>query len=182
VSSDIPQWVRLACAKWGRQKRRVWLGRDWHGNIDGYAQSLLGRIRDERDGASQGVRSQRWPEVFWGDGLAVQRKLNPMPERQFYAIHFQYVWDPDWNVTANRKARYMEVGRTEYFELVDRAETWVHASLEVEPDSQLTDAVQKIVRKALQTPVVSITNCQAGRNIPALNLEALGRTPLKLKL
>lgn len=182
MSTDIPQWVRIACGKWGHQKRRIWTGKDWHGNVDGYAQSLLGRIRDEREGAGQGQRAQHWAEVFWGDGLDVQRVLLGMPERSYCALHMQYVWDPEWGVTANRKARAMELSRAEYFNSVDRAETWIHARLEVRrPDSQMPRIVEEIVSEALQTAQASVTRAHPGGSVPALNLAALGRSPLRLK-
>jgi hypothetical protein len=184
--SDIPDWVRLACNRWGRQKRRVWSGRDWHGNVDGYAQSLLGRIRDEREGAGQGARKQHWPEVYWGDALEVQRVLFGMPEQQFCALHFQHVWDPEWGITAERKARYLSIGRTEYVSLIGRAETWVHARLEVKTevaDAQLVEQVNKIVREALNSPASQATKAHTrescrSRTQPELDLAALNRHKL----
>lgn len=186
MSSDIPDWVRSDCRLWGRQKRRIWTGHDWHGNVDGYAQSLLGRIRDEREGAGQGEVSQHWPEVFWGAGLDVQRCLIGMPERQYRALHFQHVWDPEWGVTAERKASFLGMKRTEYFELVDRSETWVHARLDLperRSDAQLVEFVNEIVTQALQRGGRKATKAQAGRSSPAreLNLSALNRPLISLK-
>lgn len=152
MTDEIPQWVRLACKRWGAQKRRIWLGGDFHGNIDGYAQSLLGRIRDERDGASQGVQSQKWPEVYRGDGLEVQRAIQGIGESKHAVLHLQYVWDPEWEVTISQKARYLGVRRTEYFELRDRAETWVHAKMEsVLPETKLQQLSRKIASTILQS-------------------------------
>ncbi len=169
---------------WGRQKRRVWEGKDWHGNIDGYAQSLLGRIREERDGASQCTPSQRWPEVYWGAGLDVQRCLMGMPERQHAVLHFQYVWNPEWGITADRKAKYIGVKRTEYFELVDRSETWIHARLEPasRSDSQLVEKVHEIVGEALRGRIDSVTKAQARAKCHSeLNLSALSRSKISLR-
>lgn len=149
MTDEIPQWVRLACKRWGAQKRRIWLGRDYHGNIDGYAQSLLGRIRDEREGASQGVQSQKWPEVYRGDGLEVQRAIYGMPELGFEVLHFQYVWDPRWEITASQKAKILGIGRTEYFKRKDKAEVWVHARLDGCALESITHIAQK---RALQSP------------------------------
>lgn len=178
MSDDIPDWVRVACGRWGRQKRRIWTGKDWHGNPDGYAQSLLGRIRDEREGAAQGIAVQRWPEVFWGDGLDVQRALTGLGERRHAALHFQYVWDPSFNVTIRQKCAYLEVKRTEYFALIERAEIWVHARLD-RPDSQVVEQVQKIVQRALHNTSISATNSQTKRAGPQINLAALHRPILK---
>lgn len=178
MRDDIPEWVRLACQRWGRQKRRIWTGADWHGNPDGYAQSLLGRIRDEREGAGQGAVTQRWPEVYHGDGLEVQRALQGLGERRYAVLHFQYVWDPTFNVTVRQKCAYLEIKRTEYFALVERAETWIHARLD-RPDSQLAEQVHKIVAKALQSAAVSATKAHPRRVGPQLNLAALHRPTLK---
>lgn len=178
--SDIPQWVRDACRTWGAQKRRIWSGTDWHGNIDGYAQSLLGRIREEREGAGQGTPSQSWPEVFTGTGLDVHRALVGMGERRYAALHLQYVWDPEWKVRSHRKAEYMGISRSEYFELAEKAETWVEAKLDRTcPDSQVIEIVTGIMRKALKAPVLSTTTNQTRRNPPSLNLSALDRLTLK---
>lgn len=179
MSDDIPEWVRIACQRWGRQKRRIWTGADWHGNPDGYAQSLLGRIRDEREGTGQGIAVQRWPEVYHGEALEVQRALMGLGERRHAALHFQYVWDPTFGVTVKQKCDYLEVKRTEYFALLERAETWIHARLEPRPDSQLVEQVGEIVRKALQNASGSATNSQTKRAGPQINLAALNRPILK---
>lgn len=182
--SDIPEWVRIACGRWGRQKRRIWSGHDWHGNIDGYAQSLLGRIRDERDGIGQGARNQHWPEVYFGDGLDVQRSTPGMLERPFAALHFQYVWNPDWNVTVAQKSRYLGIKRTEYFTLVEVAETWIFARLDTRavPDSQLVEQVNEIVRKALQSGPAAAINHQTRPSCQRVevNLSALNRSKVSL--
>lgn len=153
MSDEIPQWVRQACRRWGIQKRRIWLGHDFYGNIDGYAQSLLGRIRDEREGSAYGVLAQKWSEVYRGDGLEVQRAIQGIGERRFAVLHLQYVWDPAWEVTVSQKAKYLGIKRTEYFELRDRAETWIHAKMEsgLPVKSQVADIVGKIFPKVLNS-------------------------------
>lgn len=166
VSTDIPEWVRLDCRSWGHQKRRIWSGRDWHGNVDGYAQSLLGRIRDEREGAGQGARVQRWPEVFWGGGLDVQRALLGMPERPYSVLHLHYVWDPEWNITAKRKARVLELNPDVYYDNLDRAETWLWARLEVRSDTQAAEAVTKVARDSLRAALENVTKAQPRATAP----------------
>lgn len=192
--ADGPEWVRKACGSWGKQKRRIWRGGEWHINkdgskgwhVDGYANSLLGRIRDEGDGAAQGTISQHWPEVMWGDGLEVQRSLSGMHGNQHLVLHFHYVWDPDWNVTVMQKSDYMGIKRTEYFQLLENAETWVHArlaSLGDRPDAQLVEKVGQIVRNALKSSEEKAINSQTRQNSspPRLNLDALQRPRLALK-
>ena len=184
MSTDIPDWVRSDCRLWGRQKRRIWEGKDWHGNIDGYAQSLLGRIREEREGASQCTPSQRWPEVFWGAGLDVQRALLGMSEQQHAVLHFQYVWNPEWGVTADQKAGYLHVSRAQYSIYLGRAETWINARLDPKPrlDAQLVEQVNEIVSEALQKAGQRATKAQSRERCPPdVNLAALNRPKITLK-
>lgn len=181
--SDTPDWVRADCRAWGRQKRRIWEGHDWHGNVDGYAQSLLGRIREERDGAGQGTPAQRWPEVFWGSGLDVQRALPGMPERQYAALHFQYVWNPESGITADRKAAYLGVKRAEYFNVVTSAEMWIFSRLDLvsRPDAQLVEKVSEIVRSALHGGADSAIHSQTAVTCPRkLDFAPLDRTKISL--
>ena len=185
MSSDVPDWVRKFNGAWGRQKRRIWTGHDWHGNVDGYAQSLLGRIREERDGASQGTpSSQRWPEVFWGDGLDVQRSLIGMPEMPYSVLHLHYVWDPEWNVTATRKARCIGLERDVYYNHLDRAEFWIWSRLEASECSytQIVETVNNIVRGVLQTGGPEAINSQTREKCPReVNLAALNRPKVSLR-
>lgn len=183
MSSDVPDWVRKSNGLWGRQKRRIWTGMDWHKNVDGYAQSLLGRIREEREGAGQGVRVQRWPEVYWGDGLEVQRSLLGMPETPYAVLHLHYVWDPEWNVTAGRKARCIGIERDVYYDHLDRAEFWIWSRLEAGTcrDTQIVEAVTKIVNEALREVSVSAINHQTSERCQReLNLTALNRPKISI--
>lgn len=186
MSSDIPGWVRSYCKRWGSQKRRILSGKDWLGNVDGYANSLIGRIREERDGAAQGEVKQYWPEIYWGPGIEVQRAIVGMPERQLYAVHFQHVFDPEWGLTIARKASYLSIGRTEYTELVDRAETWIYSRLDAlgRPDSQLTERVHEIIKEALQTAQPKAIKAHSRQNCPPnkLDFSALKRPIISLRL
>lgn len=185
VSSDVPEWIRRANGIWGRQKRRVWCGHDWHGNVDGYAQSLLGRIREEREGAGQGTPAQRWPEVYWGDGLDVQRSLFGMPEIPYAVLHMHYVWDPEWNVSITQKARALTIAREAYYNALDRAEYWVWSRLDAQPEVRNTQIVEEIgilIRKALQIGETEAINSQTSERYPReLNLAALNRPRISLK-
>lgn len=185
VSNDVPDWIRRANGIWGRQKRRIWCGHDWHGNVDGYAQSLLGRIREERDGAGQGAPSQRWPEVFWGDGLDVQRSILGMPETPYAVLHLHYVWDPEWNVKATQKARAISVSRDVYYDSLDRAEYWIWSRLEVNPerrDTQIVEEIGNLIREALQTGASEAINSQTSERCPRdINLAALNRPKISIR-
>lgn len=181
MSSDVPDWIRRANGMWGRQKRRIWCGHDWHGNVDGYAQSLIGRIREEREGAGQGTPSQRWPEVFWGDGLDVQRSLLGMPEMPYAVLHLHYVWDPEWAITASRKARALSIQREIYYDHLDRAEYWIWARLEATHcgHTQVVEAVHKLVREVLQNGGSDVINSQTSERCPPeIDFAALNRSKI----
>jgi hypothetical protein len=183
--SEIPSWVIGGLRLWGRQKRRIWIGTDWHGNVDGYAQSLLGRIRDEREGAGeQGARSQHWPEVFLGEGLDVQRALIGMPEVASGVLHLHYVWDPEWGITVTRKARCVGLQRDVYYDHLDRAEYWIWARLEAKACdyTQIVEEVNKIVRGVLQTGGSEAINSQTREKCQReVDLSALNRPKVSMR-
>lgn len=138
AGAEVPEWVRIACRHWGSQKRRVWYGGEWFTNrlgtrshhVDGYAESFLGRLRDERVAAGQpGKRYQHFPEVLWGDGLEVQRVLIGMSERAFQALHLHYVWDPELGFSAREKAALLHMTVRVYWEAVGLGEFWIFARL-----------------------------------------------------
>jgi len=179
--SDIPEWVRLACNRWGRQKRRIWQGRETYINsqgkirrhIDGYSESFMGRILDERVAAGQsGASSQRWDEVYFGDGLEVQRALSGMPESTYDAIHVKYVWDPEFNLSWSDRAKIIGMKERVFWEAVGRAEFWVFARL----DPTACDASLPLRRESATKQSITAT---LPKFSPAdLNLTALNRTKL----
>lgn len=179
--SYIPNWVRIFCGHWGEQKRRIWLGRDWNGNVDGYANSLVGRIRDERDGASQGQRNQYWPEVFWGDGLAVQRVIHGMPADPSDALHVKYVWDPRYKLRGEQKAALLGMSERAYWEAAGRAEFWVFARLDPSAQAQVVESIRKLKHQLLNSiPKMA----QDGNHLikaPEVSFAALNRSTLSLK-
>jgi hypothetical protein len=186
---DMPRWVISALALWGRQKRRVWIGKDWHGNVDGYAQSLLGRIREEQILAANEGRlmpgesvarpvAQRWLEVFWGAGLDVQRGIVGMREIPYAVLHLHYVFLPEWQLTVAQKAEWIGITTAEYWRELENAENWTHAKLDSTSDCQPSE-------KLLHVPIQSATTCiQSAKvakvSLDALNLAALNRPKLKL--
>lgn len=154
--SDIPSWVTGGLRLWGRQKRRIWVGADWHGNVDGYSQSLLGRIRDEREGAGeQGARAQRWPEVFWGMGLDIQRAITGMREIPYCVLHLYYVWPPEWELTIDQKARAIGVKKADYWRELENGETWAHAKLDSASPGQPRENLLRVVVESTIPPAQS---------------------------
>jgi hypothetical protein len=189
VSTEVPDWVRLACARWGRQKRRIWTGKEWYVNplggkqehVDGYAESIMGRIKDERVAAAgDGARSQHWDEVYWGDALDVQRATVGMPEVPSDALHIKYVWDPEFGLSPRRKAEILGLKERAYWEAVGRAEFWIFARLSPAHE-QVTEIITKISRGALKKASISAINRSHLLPSPELSFEALNRATISLK-
>lgn len=195
MSSEIPQWVIDACARWGRAKRRIWRGADWHmrvhierdangksekvltrhWHVDGYADSFMGRLMEDKMGAGQGKRSQHWPEVMYGDALEVQRAMPGMPELPSDALHMHFVFDPEWGLTARRKAALIGLKERAYWEALGRAEFWIYARLDP-ARTQTSETVIEIPQERLQNNSKSatkraheITSSEVSLNLSALN-------------
>lgn len=182
--SDVPDWVRLACNRWGRQKRRMWQGKESYINsekqqrthVDGYAESFMGRIKDERVAAGQtsGVR-QHWDEVYWGEGLEVQRAIVGMPATPYDVLHLKYVWDPDFGLSWAARARVLELKERAFWEALGRAEFWVFARLESTVHTQASETAIEIsaglLKKAPKTVRIvahEITSSEVSLNFTAL--------------
>ena len=172
---DLPGWVRDALCVWGREKYRLWLGgytyRDPSGtdrlHIDGYmTASLLAKIRAERDGAGQGgLRTQHWPELYSEIGLEVQRCLPGAPERPWLALHLQYVFGR--LIPPLQRIGLLDTGRTEYFQVLRRGETWVHARLEAGSSEPAEDVINDEISRLLKLSEASgrATRCGATENM-----------------
>lgn len=170
----VPSWVHLAVERWGRAKRRIWMGgyvvksggpAVFH--CDGFpARSVLAKIRDERDGAGTNRTMQRWSEVMTGDELEVQRATLGMPEKPFAALHLQYVFDRDM-LTKPEKAAALRCSTTEFYAATCRGLVWVHAKLEAgSSDFDLTRILGALLREGLQTAKLSSTTHENLGNYP----------------
>ncbi len=182
---DTPPWVISYCQTWGRQKRRIWDGSETFVNcegkedthIDGYAGSLLGRIREERDGAGQqGALHQHWAEVMWGHGLEVQRSLPGMPENPLLVGHLQYVWPKEFGLSIPRKAALIELDKNQYWDSLRNFEWWVFARLNPASDCQPSKLPLQLVSKP---PTVRPN--PVGLPKVSLNLASLNRPKITLK-
>jgi hypothetical protein len=150
-------------------------------HVDGYAQSIMGRIKDERVAAAgDGCRSQHWDEVYWGDALDVQRACIGMPEVPNDALHIKYVWDPEFGLSPSRKAEILGLKERAYWEAVGRAEFWIFARLSPAHE-QVAEIVTNISRGALKKAAVSGMNRAHLISSPQLSLAALNRETLSLK-
>lgn len=208
--SEVPENIRVACRHWGSQKRRVWQGGDWYmmqatakepagrrKHVDGYAESLLGRIRAEQILFRRSKRvphetrvrhlRQQMDDVYFGDGLEVQLALIGMPEHAFSVLHLHYVWDAQFNLNATEKAALIDMKTRAYWEALGRAEYWVWARLECgmrahEISGAVSDLVEKIVERTLTATKRAAKKEQDGHGSPRkeLDLAALNRPTVSL--
>jgi len=146
--SEIPGWLIRYLKIWGAQKRRIWLGRDWHGNIDGYSQSLVGKMLAEREAACTGRPAQKWAEVYLREGLEVQRALSGLPEAPYAVMHLHYVFDPSWGLTVSRKARILELDRTTYMKYLAKAQYFIWGR--IEPGERFRNTSSQVIAMAKQ--------------------------------
>jgi hypothetical protein len=192
MGSEVPQWIRLAVGTWGRQKRRAWAGHsEWYldskglrkVHVDGYAQSFMGKMMAERGGFLQGAIHQHWDEVYWGEGLDVQRVLPGMPEAEYTALHLMRVFDPEFGLTVPKKAALAGMKLTTFKEAALRAEWWIWARLEpgAQSAAQVIGLVEETIKRALQSKPPKVINAQPGRFSPELNISALNRPMICLK-
>lgn len=110
-----------------------------------------------------------------------------MSEAQHAVLHFQYVWNPEWGITVDKKARCIGISRAQYSIELGKAETWLHARLDPKPalDTQLIEKVSEIVSKALQTEGSQATKAHCGEvslaKHPDLDFAALKRAKISLR-
>lgn len=184
--SDVPQWVRLACGRWGRQKRRIWEAGESYVNaenrarrhVDGYADSFMGRIKDERVAAGYGRFAQHWEEVFWGDGLDVQRAIVGMPVSNYDALHLKYVWNPEFNLTWPQRAGLIGMKERVFWDAVGRAEFWIFARLDPSVCADLLLRRESV--KSIRNTKISLSKVSLPPPKIDLDLAALNRAKLTL--
>ncbi len=178
LSDDaVPAWVHTALQRWGRAKRRIWLGGyEWSAkdlataqgdlkradakrfHTDGYSsRSVFAKIRDEREGAGTSRMNQHWSEVMQNDALDVQRAIIGMPAKPFDALHLLYVFDRD--LTVQQKADWLECSVAAFYAAASRGRVWIHARIESGfQDSQefdLSKIIGEIMRRGLQAQALA---------------------------
>jgi len=197
VTHEIPEWVKIACRRWGSQKRRIWSGGEWfldangktQHHADGFSNSFLGKLLEEREGAGQGTAMQRWPEVLWGDGLDVQRNLTGMPIECFDTLHVYYIIPQEFDLSATTKADMIGLTLRQYWTALERGEWWLFARLQCDPQS---DASSSASIRTSETPTTTANaplhpppnrRMTTGYpdNLPKLRLDALTRPTLTRK-
>lgn len=93
---EIKSTLDPMCREWARQYRRIAQGGvvypDGTFVVDGWPTvTLLGKLREERDGATQGRMSQHFAEVYRGDGLLIWLAMESMPLREREVLYARYL-------------------------------------------------------------------------------------------
>jgi len=123
--------VQACVDLWAAQKRRIWLG-GARGHVDGYSvRTVLGRLKDEAEGASQpgGAATQRWSEVFTGDALAIEIILNGLPYGPRMAFNGYYLFRGGFWLPIRVIVEAVGVSRTKFWEDLGTAESKVSKDL-----------------------------------------------------
>lgn len=95
-------WIDESGKAWGTAKRRILWGGYWYANDgfheDGFsARSVIGKLFEEREGASQSNPGQSTPEVFTAEALAFEVAITKIQhEHWFYLAHYRYVIPNRW--------------------------------------------------------------------------------------
>jgi hypothetical protein len=131
----IDTTLEHALRVWAAQERRKWRGENAAGDPDGLdAACLLGKIREERDGASQNRVNQRTPTAaHWGEGLIIHRAMHGMPEAPRVCVWLYYLLvGPDF-MPAKEKARHAgdylgyPVSLPSFWQTLENGEHWIAA-------------------------------------------------------
>lgn len=115
------EWLTPMMTTWRAQTLRIWTGRREFSrgvaHVDGWPTvTLLGRIRNEGEGASSGgARGQHWPEVYLGDGLLIRRGIEGMPYQPKTVLYAKWLS----HEPVREQARLIGVSTATYWSLLD---------------------------------------------------------------
>jgi hypothetical protein len=141
--------IDLVCEQWACTRRQL-LGlapcrqaREYLGPTG----STLGSIREDRDGAGQGIVSQRFPEVYVGDALHVNRAWRYLLVSHNRARHLQALVLDAYYVyggTAKWKAAALGMSRQEFYDARDAAKVFIDGWL-----ARIDDSLEKVSRQKI---------------------------------
>jgi hypothetical protein len=142
AKDEVDMW----CDDWAKQ-RRMMIGivelepRDRLGKL----RSTLGAVREERDGASQGVVSQSFPEVYTGTALLVHRAWTRMSRQWRPVINIHYVLR---EVKVKAKAAEINIPLALYWKYLEFGKSFVHSYVMVSTEFQSADRAVMETQKA----------------------------------
>lgn len=125
-TNTVHQATARALDVWASQKRLLFT------SSEGFApRSVIEKLRRERDGAGEGRKlgQQRWPEVYWGDGLSVQLIVVELPELPRMTLSAYYLLRGPYHVTIAKQSASIGISATEYWDWLRAGETAVETGL-----------------------------------------------------
>jgi hypothetical protein len=118
----IDAWLDNMLRRYMGQKSAMWNGRNRLDHSFGWSSaSVLGKIKDERDGAGQGSFRQAFAEFFTEDALLVRRSLEGMSYDPYIVGHLHYMVAASVSV----KARDAGYAPSTYWDHLKVFHTWV---------------------------------------------------------
>ncbi len=122
--------TEAALNTWAAQKRALYLTKSQP------VASVLGQIQTERVAAGEGdfrVR-QKWPEVYTGDGLIVQRIVATLRELPRLVLTTYWVAKWPWKVPIPQQAEAVGISRRDFWTQLHVAEAVVDSGLQLHQD------------------------------------------------
>lgn len=115
---------------------------------EGFApRSVIEKIRREREGAGEGKKStQKFMEVYWGDGLLVHQVVLELTEVPRLVFTAYYLFARDWYWPVADQAQHIGLTKPDYWEHLGRAEVAVETGLRIMrkgPRQELATADEK---------------------------------------
>jgi hypothetical protein len=114
----LDAWFDHMLRRYFGQKRAIWSGHAKDGHEFGWsAMSVMGRLREERDGASQpGNSGIKYAEVFTEDALLVRRAIEGVAYDPYVTAHIHYIVPASVKIKA-REAGYSPAGYYQHLEV-----------------------------------------------------------------
>lgn len=128
----IPPTTVAALDTWAAQKRQLYIV------VEQPVGSILGKIKAERSAAGEGDPKlrQRWPELYTGDGLLVERIVRTLRELPRLTVTYYYVLRWPWRVPIPDQAADIGIPRRDYWRHLEVAEAVVDGALQVLQDAK----------------------------------------------
>jgi hypothetical protein len=116
------EWLHPMLKSWAEQYVRARNGyrtfADGTRHFDGWpVATVLAKIREDGEGAGQGMRRQSYAEVYAGDGLTIWRAMDGMRIDLREVLYARYLS----RQPIRQQAQNLGLGERDYFRLLDNA-------------------------------------------------------------
>jgi len=120
--------VESALERWASQKRQMYVGAgNWA------PRSILGKLMDEGPGAASVTdrRSQRWGEMYRGDGLIVQRIVVTLSYLPRMTLTAYYLFRGPWHQPVKAQCHALGITRAQFWPGLHAGEEAVSVGLQL---------------------------------------------------